>query len=73
MWWRASRLPKWEAVESLTKARGKSGQIAGRMMGKGFLLSNEIEFSRARILLGNLERLGITNTCITCAPSDALS
>ena len=52
---------------------GKSGQIAGRMMGKGFLLSNEIEFSRARILLGNLERLGITNTCITSAPSGALS
>lgn len=52
---------------------GKSGQIAGRMKGKGFLLSNEIEFSRARILLGNLERLGFTNTCVTCAPSNALA
>lgn len=52
---------------------GKSGQIAGRMKGRGFLLSNEIEFSRARILLGNLERLGCMNTCITSAPSDALA
>lgn len=52
---------------------GKSGQIAGRMKGRGFLLSNEIEFSRARILLGNLERLGFMNTCITSAPSDALA
>ncbi len=52
---------------------GKSGQIAGRMMGRGFLLSNEIEFSRARILLGNLERLGFSNTCITSAPSNALA
>ncbi len=52
---------------------GKSGQIAGRLMGKGFLLSNEIEFSRARILLGNLERLGFMNTCITSAPSNALA
>lgn len=52
---------------------GKSGQIAGRLMGKGFLLSNEIEFSRARILLGNLERLGFSNTCITSAASNALA
>ncbi|MBR3927370.1 MAG: RsmF rRNA methyltransferase first C-terminal domain-containing protein [Clostridia bacterium] len=52
---------------------GKSGQIAGRMMGKGFLLSNEIEFSRARILLGNLERLGFLNTCITSCDANALA
>ncbi|MBE5790585.1 MAG: hypothetical protein E7322_00320 [Clostridiales bacterium] len=52
---------------------GKSGQIAGRMRGKGFLLSNEIEFSRARILLGNLERLGFKNTAITSSDSFALS
>lgn len=52
---------------------GKSGQIAGRMKGKGFLLSNEIEFSRARILLGNLERLGFANTAVTSCASNALS
>ena len=52
---------------------GKSGQIAGRMMGKGFLLSNEIEFSRARILLGNIERLGFKNTAITSSDSLSLS
>ncbi len=52
---------------------GKSGQIAGRMMGKGFLLSNEIEFSRARILLGNLERLGFKNTAVTSSGSFSLS
>lgn len=52
---------------------GKSGQIAGRMKGKGFLLSNEIEFSRARILLGNLERLGFANTAIVSCASNALA
>lgn len=52
---------------------GKSSQIAARLNGKGFLLSNEIEFSRARILMGNLERLGISNMCVTSAPSDAVA
>ena len=52
---------------------GKSGQIAARLNGQGFLLSNEIEFSRARILLGNLERLGVTNAFVTSAPAEALA
>ena len=52
---------------------GKSGQIAARLNGRGFLLSNEIEFPRARILLGNLERLGVTNAFVTSAPAEALA
>ncbi len=52
---------------------GKSGQIAAHMAGEGFLLSNEIEFSRAKILAGNLERLGVGNACITSASAMALS
>ena len=52
---------------------GKSGQITARLNGRGFLLSNEIEFSRARILLGNLERLGVTNAFVTSAPAEALA
>ena len=52
---------------------GKSGQIAARLNGRGFLLSNEIEFSRARILLGNLERLGVANAFVTSASAEALA
>ena len=52
---------------------GKSGQIAARLNGRGFLLSNEIEFSRARILLGNLERLGVTNAFVTSASAETLA
>ncbi len=52
---------------------GKSGQIAARLKGRGFLLSNEIEFSRARILLGNLERLGVSNALVTSSPAEALA
>lgn len=52
---------------------GKSGQIAARMRGEGFLLSNEIDFSRARALLGNLERLGVRNAFVTSADASSLA
>lgn len=43
---------------------GKSTQIAGRMRGKGLLVSNEIHPQRARILSENVERLGIRNCLV---------
>ena len=44
---------------------GKSTQIAGRLQGQGFLLCNEIEPKRAKILSRNIERLGIGNALVT--------
>lgn len=44
---------------------GKTTQIAGRMLGKGFLLCNEINPKRARILSRNIERLGVANALVT--------
>ena len=44
---------------------GKSTQIAGRLMGKGFLLCNEFNPKRAKILSRNIERLGIANAMVT--------
>jgi len=44
---------------------GKSTQIAGRLMGDGFLLSNEINPKRAKILSRNIERMGIGNALVT--------
>ena len=44
---------------------GKSTQIAGRLMGEGFLLCNEINPKRAKILSRNIERLGIANALVT--------
>ena len=44
---------------------GKSTQIAGRLMGQGFLLCNEINPKRAKILSRNVERLGIANGLVT--------
>ena len=44
---------------------GKSTQIAGRLMGQGFLLCNEYSPKRAKILSRNIERLGVANALVT--------
>lgn len=44
---------------------GKSTQIAGRLGGEGFLLCNEINPKRAKILSRNVERMGIANALVT--------
>ena len=44
---------------------GKTTQIAGRMAGEGFLLCNEINPKRAKILSSNIERLGVPNALVT--------
>ncbi len=44
---------------------GKSTQIAGRLAGEGFLLCNEINPKRAKILSRNIERLGVGNALVT--------
>ncbi len=44
---------------------GKTTQIAGRMLGEGFLLCNEIHPQRARILSRNIERMGVANALVT--------
>ncbi len=55
-----------EAVCDLCAAPGgKSTQIAGRMGGEGFLLCNEINPKRAKILSRNIERMGVANALVT--------
>ena len=44
---------------------GKTTQIAGRMMGQGFLLCNEINPKRAKILSRNIERMAVSNALVT--------
>lgn len=52
---------------------GKSTQIAAKLGGSGLLVSNEIHLARARILSENIERLGITNACVTNEPPERLA
>ena len=44
---------------------GKTAQIAAAIGEDGILFSNEYVPSRAKILVGNLERLGVTNATVT--------
>ena len=43
---------------------GKTSQIAGRMMGEGFLLCNEYSSKRAKILSRNMERMAVANALV---------
>lgn len=45
---------------------GKSTQIGCSMKGEGLLVCNEPVPKRAQILSGNIERIGLPNTIVTC-------
>lgn len=52
---------------------GKSTQIAGKLQGKGLLVSNDISISRAKALVKNLEMAGVTNAVVTSDKPEKLS
>lgn len=52
---------------------GKTTQLAQAMGGSGVLFANEYEFSRAKILAQNLERLGVKNAVVTSSDSKKIA
>lgn len=52
---------------------GKTTQLAAQMAGRGVLIANEVNFARAKILLQNVERMGITNCAVVSASPDSLA
>ena len=52
---------------------GKGTQIAQAMEGKGLLVLNEKMPDRAKVLLQNVERMGVTNAVVTCAEPSELA
>ncbi len=57
--------PDWWVADLCAAPGGKSSQIAERLNEDGFLLSNEYVPKRAKIIVGNFERLGIKNAIVT--------
>lgn len=52
---------------------GKSTHLAARMHNRGLLVANDVNSGRARILVENLERCGVTNAVVTSSPIEKLA
>ena len=63
-----------EKVLDLCSAPGGKGtQLACAMDGKGLIVLNEPVSSRAKILSGNVERMGVKNAVVTCETPEKLA
>ena len=57
--------PGWRVLDSCAAPGGKASQLASAVGEEGFLLANEYVPKRAKIIVGNFERLGIKNALVT--------
>ena len=55
----------WRVLDACAAPGGKASQLASAVGESGFLLANEFVPKRAKIIVGNLERLGIKNAVVT--------
>ena len=66
-------MPGERVLDLCSAPGGKGTQLAQAMRGQGILVLNEKMPDRARILLQNVERMGVTNAVVTCADPAALA
>lgn len=65
--------PDWFVLDMCAAPGGKSTQLKNKLSENGVLVSNEIISSRCKILTGNIERLGLKNSVVTCMDTEKLS
>lgn len=65
--------PNWKVLDMCAAPGGKSTQLKNKLGENGILVSNEINYGRAKILAGNIERLGLKNCIVTNKDSFALA
>ena len=63
----------WRVADFCAAPGGKSSQLSAYVGETGFLLSNEINHARCKVLAGNLERLGCRNTLVTNTDAETLA
>lgn len=63
----------WLVLDMCAAPGGKSTQLKNKLGENGVLVSNEIISSRCKILTGNIERLGLKNTVVTCMDTEKLA
>ena len=62
----------WRVLDACSAPGGKASQLASAVGGDGFLLANEYVPKRAKIIVSNFERLGITNAAVTSLDTSTL-
>ena len=55
----------WRVLDACAAPGGKASQLASAVGDEGFVLANEYVPKRAKIIVGNFERLGIKNAVVT--------
>ena len=66
--------PDWRVLDLCAAPGGKSSQIASKLSaGAGFLVSNEINPSRNKILISNMVRMGYPNVIVTKLTPDEIA
>ena len=63
----------WWVADLCAAPGGKSSQAAERLSRDGYLLANEIVPSRAKIIVSNMERLGISRATVTSEDTEVLA
>ena len=63
----------WRVLDTCAAPGGKASQLASAVGEEGVLLANEYVPKRAKIIVGNLERLGIKNAVVTSLDTARLS
>ena len=62
----------WRVLDACAAPGGKASQLAAAVGDEGFLLANEYVPKRAKIIVGNFERLGIRNAAVTSLDTSTL-
>ena len=65
--------PRGKVLDLCAAPGGKSFGLYSGLGNQGILVANEIIPSRCKILLGNVERLGLQNTVVTCMDSKKIA
>ncbi len=65
--------PKKRVLDLCAAPGGKTTHVAAQMAGEGVLIANEVNYSRAKILSQNVERMGICNSAVISASPETLA
>ena len=63
----------WLVADFCAAPGGKTSQLSALVSEEGFVFANEFDHGRCKVLLGNLERLGVSNVLLTNTDTETLA